>query len=76
MTLHTYILQAMSLQSFNFLHHMVSEIEPGQTFSPHQPIKKWVKTIPAQPLKAVGLKTAKLTEPEGFYSNFMTLRRP
>ena len=33
MTLHIYTCQPMSLPSINFLHLMVSEIQPGQTFS-------------------------------------------
>ena len=33
MMLHTYIPQPISLPSINFLHIMVSEIQPGQTFS-------------------------------------------
>ena len=51
--LHT---QPMSLSSFNFLHLMVSEIQPGQTFPAAHPSLwlPWEKTTPAHPLKAVG----------------------
>ena len=63
MMLHTYTSYPMPLPSINFLHLTVSEIQPGQTFSrrPHArppaqtPIQTpWVKTIPRQPLRAVG----------------------
>ena len=63
MSLHTYISYPMSLQSINFLHLTVSEIQPGQTVfrRPHTrppdcpPIRPpWVKTIPRQPLRVVG----------------------
>ena len=37
MTLHTYTSQPMSLPSINFLQLMVSEIQPGQTFSRRPP---------------------------------------
>ena len=37
MTLHTYTSEPMSLPSINFLHLMVSETEPGQTFSNNIP---------------------------------------
>ena len=43
---HTYTPQPMSLPCMNFLHLMVSEIQPGQTIS-RLPIRTpWVKTIP------------------------------
>ena len=56
MTLHTYTPQPMSLPSMNFLHLTVSEIQPGQLFpAARPPIRTpWVKTIPRQPLWAVG----------------------
>ena len=53
----------MSLPSINFLHLKVSEIQAGQTSSrrpPAQPTDRppiqtqWVKTIPREPLRAVG----------------------
>ena len=54
-TLHTYTPQPMSLPSMNFLHLTVSEIQPRQTISRRPPIRTpWVKTIPRQPLRAVG----------------------
>ena len=38
---------------FGGLHLMVTEIQPGQTFSRHAPPIRtpWVKTIPRQPLE-------------------------
>ena len=55
MMLHTYTSSPMSLLSINFLHVTVSEIQPGQTFSCRPPVRTpWVKTIPRQPLRAVG----------------------
>ena len=59
MMLHTYTPQPMSLPSMNFLHLTVSEIQPGQTISRRPPAQPpirtpWVKTIPRQPLRAVG----------------------
>ena len=39
MTLHTYTTQPMSLPSINFLHLMVSEIQPRQTFSRCSPAR-------------------------------------
>ena len=61
MMLHTYTPQQMSLPCTNFLHLMVSEIQPRQTFSRRPPTCQpigtpRVKTITLQPLKAVGLK--------------------
>ena len=45
MTLHTYNPQAMSLQSTNFLHFVVSDILPSQTFSAPANPAPWVKTV-------------------------------
>ena len=59
MTLHTYTPQPMSLPSMNFLHLMVSEIQPGQTISrrpPTHPDTMGENNTPTA-LKGCGVKT-------------------
>ena len=63
MTLHTYTPQPMSLPSMNFLHFMVSEIQPGQTISrrpPAHPDTMGENNTPTA-LKGCGVKTLHTT---------------
>ena len=57
MTLHTSKLKPLSLLSINILQVTISKQQRSKKFL-WPPIKTlWVKTIPAQPLQAVGEKT-------------------